>query len=165
MGTRTWACRCVAPAMLVLSVGVGATFSSRSVNAQAQGGPIFRLLTFEAGGGADILDVHNGIRWLIHSTAAEGRTLSCIPAEIKTLIQAGPRSIAAVRQVFQTLAVRKVAGTLKDNAAARVPPGDMIQTGVPAPVVKLRAGDAIEITIERPGTLRNRVVANAAGSA
>ena len=39
-------------------------------------------------------------------------------------------------------------------------PGDIIATGVPAPVVPLRAGDTIEITIERLGTLRNRVVAN-----
>jgi 2-keto-4-pentenoate hydratase/2-oxohepta-3-ene-1,7-dioic acid hydratase in catechol pathway len=33
---------------------------------------------------------------------------------------------------------------------------------VPAPVVPLRAGDTVEITIERLGTLRNRVVAKAA---
>lgn len=39
-------------------------------------------------------------------------------------------------------------------------PGDVIATGVPAPVVPLRAGDLAELTIERLGTLRNRVVAN-----
>jgi 2-keto-4-pentenoate hydratase/2-oxohepta-3-ene-1,7-dioic acid hydratase in catechol pathway len=39
-------------------------------------------------------------------------------------------------------------------------PGDIIQTGVPAPVVPLNAGDEIAITIERLGTLRNRVAAN-----
>jgi 2-keto-4-pentenoate hydratase/2-oxohepta-3-ene-1,7-dioic acid hydratase in catechol pathway len=38
-------------------------------------------------------------------------------------------------------------------------PGDIVQTGVPAPVVPLRAGDTVDITIERLGTLRNRVVA------
>lgn len=43
-------------------------------------------------------------------------------------------------------------------------PGDVLQPGVPAPVVSLRAGDTIEITIERLGTLGNRVVANAAGT-
>lgn len=42
-------------------------------------------------------------------------------------------------------------------------PGDLIATGVPAPVVPLRAGDTIEITIERLGTLRNRVVAKKEG--
>lgn len=40
-------------------------------------------------------------------------------------------------------------------------PGDIISTGVPAPVVTLKAGDTIEITIERLGTLRNKVVAKA----
>jgi 2-keto-4-pentenoate hydratase/2-oxohepta-3-ene-1,7-dioic acid hydratase in catechol pathway len=39
--------------------------------------------------------------------------------------------------------------------------GDIFQTGVPAPVVPLKAGDRIEITIERLGTLRNQVVADA----
>jgi 2-keto-4-pentenoate hydratase/2-oxohepta-3-ene-1,7-dioic acid hydratase in catechol pathway len=43
-------------------------------------------------------------------------------------------------------------------------PGDIVQTGVPAPVVPLRAGDVVEITIERLGTLRNRVVAKAAST-
>ena len=38
-------------------------------------------------------------------------------------------------------------------------PGDIIATGVPAPVVPLRAGDTAEIIIEKLGTLRNRVVA------
>jgi len=38
-------------------------------------------------------------------------------------------------------------------------PGDIISTGVPAPVVPLRAGDTAEMIIEILGTLRNRVVA------
>ena len=38
-------------------------------------------------------------------------------------------------------------------------PGDILGTGVPAPVVLLRAGDTIEITIDGLGTLRSRVVA------
>jgi 2-keto-4-pentenoate hydratase/2-oxohepta-3-ene-1,7-dioic acid hydratase in catechol pathway len=42
-------------------------------------------------------------------------------------------------------------------------PGDVIATGVPAPVVTLKAGDTVEITIERLGTLRNRVVSEPAG--
>jgi 2-keto-4-pentenoate hydratase/2-oxohepta-3-ene-1,7-dioic acid hydratase in catechol pathway len=37
-------------------------------------------------------------------------------------------------------------------------PGDIIATGVPAPTAPLTAGDTVEITIERLGTLRNRVV-------
>lgn len=37
-----------------------------------------------------------------------------------------------------------------------------LQGGVPKPVVPLRADNTVEIRIERLGTLRNRVVANAA---
>jgi 2-keto-4-pentenoate hydratase/2-oxohepta-3-ene-1,7-dioic acid hydratase in catechol pathway len=37
-------------------------------------------------------------------------------------------------------------------------PGDIIATGVPAPTAPLKVGDVVEITIERLGTLRNRIV-------
>jgi 2-keto-4-pentenoate hydratase/2-oxohepta-3-ene-1,7-dioic acid hydratase in catechol pathway len=37
-------------------------------------------------------------------------------------------------------------------------PGDIVATGVPAPTAPLVPGDTVEITIERLGTLRNRVV-------
>jgi 2-keto-4-pentenoate hydratase/2-oxohepta-3-ene-1,7-dioic acid hydratase in catechol pathway len=37
-------------------------------------------------------------------------------------------------------------------------PGDIIAMGVPAPTAPLTAGDTVEITIERLGTLRNRIV-------
>jgi 2-keto-4-pentenoate hydratase/2-oxohepta-3-ene-1,7-dioic acid hydratase in catechol pathway len=37
-------------------------------------------------------------------------------------------------------------------------PGDIIATGVPNPDTPLNAGDKIEITIDRLGTLRNPVV-------
>ncbi len=37
-------------------------------------------------------------------------------------------------------------------------PGDIVSTGVPAPTAPLNAGDSVEITVERLGTLRNRVV-------
>jgi 2-keto-4-pentenoate hydratase/2-oxohepta-3-ene-1,7-dioic acid hydratase in catechol pathway len=37
-------------------------------------------------------------------------------------------------------------------------PGDIVATGVPDPDTPLAAGDNIEITVERLGTLRNPVV-------
>jgi 2-keto-4-pentenoate hydratase/2-oxohepta-3-ene-1,7-dioic acid hydratase in catechol pathway len=37
-------------------------------------------------------------------------------------------------------------------------PGDIIAMGVPAPTAPIVAGDTVEITIERLGTLRNRIV-------
>ncbi len=40
-------------------------------------------------------------------------------------------------------------------------PGDIIATGVPMPTAQLEAGDTVEITIERLGTLRNFVVLHA----
>ena len=40
-------------------------------------------------------------------------------------------------------------------------PGDVLATGVPAPTAPLTAGDTVEITIERLGTLRNRIVTKA----
>jgi 2-keto-4-pentenoate hydratase/2-oxohepta-3-ene-1,7-dioic acid hydratase in catechol pathway len=43
-------------------------------------------------------------------------------------------------------------------------PGDILATGVPAPTAPLVPGDTVEITIERLGTLRNRVVKRATGS-
>jgi 2-keto-4-pentenoate hydratase/2-oxohepta-3-ene-1,7-dioic acid hydratase in catechol pathway len=38
-------------------------------------------------------------------------------------------------------------------------PGDILSTGVPAPTAPLNIGDLVEVTVERLGTLRNRVVA------
>ena len=43
-------------------------------------------------------------------------------------------------------------------------PGDIVATGVPAPTAPLVPGDTVEITIERLGTLRNRIVKKATGS-
>ncbi len=40
-------------------------------------------------------------------------------------------------------------------------PGDMVATGVPRPTAQLEAGDTVEISIERLGTLRNYVVLQA----
>ena len=57
---------------------------------------------------------------------------------------------------------------VQDSRAHRVhlrkgdpsPPGDVVVTGVPAPVVPLRAGDTVGITMEKLA-LPNRVVAKA----
>jgi 2-keto-4-pentenoate hydratase/2-oxohepta-3-ene-1,7-dioic acid hydratase in catechol pathway len=40
-------------------------------------------------------------------------------------------------------------------------PGDIVSTGVPMPTAQLEAGDTVEISIERLGTLRNYVVLHA----
>ena len=90
---------------------------------------IFRLATFDANGdprlGAtagngenDVLDVHNGIRYLLMTRAPEAQNLPYIPADMRTLAGAGPRATAAIRQVYQTLAAQKAKGTLKDPGGA-----------------------------------------------
>jgi acylpyruvate hydrolase len=100
-----------------------------STAAQQPAEPIFRLLTFEtngdvrlgatAGNGdADVLDVHNGIRWLLQSGAPEARDLPYIPADMRALIEAGPRSMSAVRQVYRTLVSKKASGAFKEPAAS-----------------------------------------------
>jgi 2-keto-4-pentenoate hydratase/2-oxohepta-3-ene-1,7-dioic acid hydratase in catechol pathway len=104
-------------ALLVLAAGVHTPAQSPA--------PIFRLVTFEAGGDvrlgategngeADILDVHNGIRWLIQSGAPEAQGLPYIPADMRSLIEAGPRAIGAVRDVYKSLAAKKASGGLRE---------------------------------------------------
>lgn len=87
--------------------------------------PTFRLATFEVNGeprlGAtagngehDLLDIHNGIRYLLAANAPEVQNLPYIPADMRTLAGAGTRSTAAIRQVYQTLVALKAKGGLKD---------------------------------------------------
>jgi 2-keto-4-pentenoate hydratase/2-oxohepta-3-ene-1,7-dioic acid hydratase in catechol pathway len=103
----------------------------------------FRLATFDANGDArlgatvgngenDLLDVHNGIRYLLQSGAPEAQSLPYVPADMRTLAGAGPRATAAIRQVYQLLAARKAAGTLKD-------PGGQYRVFYPASGVKFLA--------------------------
>jgi 2-keto-4-pentenoate hydratase/2-oxohepta-3-ene-1,7-dioic acid hydratase in catechol pathway len=48
------------------------------------------------------------------------------------------------------------------SAAFTLEPGDVISTGTPAGVGPMQPGDAVEVTIDEIGTLRNRVTAAAA---
>jgi 2-keto-4-pentenoate hydratase/2-oxohepta-3-ene-1,7-dioic acid hydratase in catechol pathway len=134
--------------MTILRIAAAAVLAGLILGAperpRGQGGePIFRLVTFESSGdmrlGAtagngerDILDVHNGIRWLIQNGAPEAQNLPYIPADMRSLVEAGPRATAAVRQVYQTLAARKAAATLKE-------PGGRERVFHPYTAVKLLA--------------------------
>jgi 2-keto-4-pentenoate hydratase/2-oxohepta-3-ene-1,7-dioic acid hydratase in catechol pathway len=115
--------RCV-----VLGIAALVAWSGLIGEAQAPT-PIFRLATFDASGdprlGAtvgtgehDLLDVHNGIRYLLQTGAPEAQNLPYIPADMRTLAGAGPRATAAIKQVYQTLAAQKAKGTLKDPGGA-----------------------------------------------
>lgn len=125
-----------------LAAGMALPEAPSAVSAQA-GGAIFRLVTFEAGGDmrlgatagdgtADVLDVHNGIRLLLQSGTPEAANLPYIPADMRSLIEAGPRAVAAVRQVYQTLTARKAAGSLTE-------PGGRGRVFHPATAVRLLA--------------------------
>jgi 2-keto-4-pentenoate hydratase/2-oxohepta-3-ene-1,7-dioic acid hydratase in catechol pathway len=91
-----------------------------------------RLGATAGNGEGDLLDVHNGIRYLLQSGAPEAQNLPYIPADMRTLAGAGPKATAAIRQVYQLLAARKAAGTLKD-------PGGQFRVFHPASSVKFLA--------------------------
>ena len=95
----------------------------------AQESQIFRLVTFTSAGDlrlgathgegqADIVDVHNAIRYLLREQPATVGDLPYIPADMKTLIEAGSTSISAVRRVYESIT------RLKASARFSEPGGD-----------------------------------------
>jgi 2-keto-4-pentenoate hydratase/2-oxohepta-3-ene-1,7-dioic acid hydratase in catechol pathway len=121
MTTRRLFCAGVLPIMLVAAATL-----RPSLAAQPADRPIFRLLTFEAAGdvrlgavaseSGDVVDVHNAIRWFAENGASEAKSLPYIPADMRTLIEAGSQSITAVRQVHDLITARRAGGTIKDPA-------------------------------------------------
>ncbi len=89
---------------------------------QQAGATTFRLLTFEVGssgprlgttvgnGTQDVVDVHNAILYLLTSGAPEGKTLPAIPIDMRSLIEAGPGPIEAVRSLHGTMTKIKAGG-------------------------------------------------------
>lgn len=91
----------------------------------AQDSRIFRLLTFATEGNArlgatqgdgvmDIVDVHHAVRYLMQEDPQELGRLSYIPADMKTLIEAGSDSIAQVRRVYETITRLKSSGRFSE---------------------------------------------------
>lgn len=118
----------VPPSLRALAVAAATVIVFASAFGRAQA-PTFRLATFDANGdprlGAtvgngehDLLDVHNGVRYLLQSGAPEAQNLPYIPADMRTLAGAGPRATAAIREVYRVLAAQKAKGTLKDPGGA-----------------------------------------------
>jgi 2-keto-4-pentenoate hydratase/2-oxohepta-3-ene-1,7-dioic acid hydratase in catechol pathway len=82
----------------------------------------FRLLTFEVGssgprlgttvglGTQEVVDVHNAILYLLTSGAPEGKTIPAIPIDMRSLIEAGPGPIAAVKALHRTITGIKTGG-------------------------------------------------------
>ena len=135
--------RPLSSASVVLALAASVVLLSSAVGHAQAPAPIFRLATFDANGdprlGAtvgngehDLLDVHNGIRYLMQSGAPEAQNLPYIPADMRTLAGAGPRATTAIRQVFAALAAQKAKGTLKD-------PGGAFRVFYPTTAVKFLA--------------------------
>lgn len=85
---------------------------------------------------ADVPDPHN----LAIETRLNGKVFPMPNAHTKYMRHRIPEAISYLSRIM----------TLQ--------PGDIIATGVPAPTAPLNSGDTVEITIERLGTLRNKVV-------
>lgn len=119
--------------MLVLLVVPAFVLAASSV-AVAQGAAsqstTFRLVTFDAGNGprlgategdhsADIVDIHNAIRYLIATGAPLAEELPYIPADMKQLIEAGDRSISSVRHVYSYITGEASDGDFQDPGGDR----------------------------------------------
>jgi 2-keto-4-pentenoate hydratase/2-oxohepta-3-ene-1,7-dioic acid hydratase in catechol pathway len=93
---------------------------------QDPGGTTFRLLTFETGGSGprlgttvgngeqEIVDVHHAALYLLRSGAPEARALAPVPADMRSLIEAGDASIAAVRTVHDAITRLKASGSFQE---------------------------------------------------
>jgi 2-keto-4-pentenoate hydratase/2-oxohepta-3-ene-1,7-dioic acid hydratase in catechol pathway len=113
--------------------------------AQAQqpqpGATTFRLLTFEVGasgprlgatrgnGDEEIMDVHNAILYLLRSGAPEAQKVPPIPIDMRSLVEAGPGPIAAVKSLYRTMTAMKTTGNFKE-------PGDIHRVFHPATAVR-----------------------------
>jgi 2-keto-4-pentenoate hydratase/2-oxohepta-3-ene-1,7-dioic acid hydratase in catechol pathway len=103
---------------------LGLAFLADSALAQT---PTFRLLTFEVGasgprlgttrgnGEQEIVDVHNAIVYLVKANAPEVRSLAPIPPDMRSLIEAGPASIAATRTVHDAITKVKASGKFTEQ--------------------------------------------------
>jgi 2-keto-4-pentenoate hydratase/2-oxohepta-3-ene-1,7-dioic acid hydratase in catechol pathway len=98
------------------------------ISGLAQESQIFRLVTFASGGDlrlgathgegqADIVDVHHAVQYLMREQPGTVGIFPYIPADMKTLIEAGSNSIRAVRNVYQAM------NRLKASAGFREPGG------------------------------------------
>ena len=97
----------------------------------AQAKPTFRLLTFEVGnsgprlgttrgsGEQEVVDVHNAILALIKAGAPELKGLAPIPPDMRSLIEAGPASAAAVRTVHDAVTALKAGGKFTEAGGER----------------------------------------------
>ena len=106
------------PALADFGVGSGEPNLQAS---HVSGAGDLRLGATQGEGQADIVDVHHAIQYLMREQPSAVRDLPYIPADMKTLIEAGSDSIRAVRNVYQTMTRLKAgAGFTEPGGAERV---------------------------------------------
>ena len=115
-----------------LRTGASGTEGSAMTKGMDSFGPTGPYITLKE----DVPDVNN----LAIETKLNGKVFAMPNAHTRYMIFRVPQAIAMISHIM----------TLQ--------PGDIIAMGVPAPTAPLNAGDTVEITIERLGTLRNRIV-------
>jgi 2-keto-4-pentenoate hydratase/2-oxohepta-3-ene-1,7-dioic acid hydratase in catechol pathway len=91
--------------------------------------PTFRLLTFEVGasgprlgttrggGEQEVVDLQNALVYLARTNAPEIRGLAPVPPDMRSLIEAGPASIAAARAVHDAISRIKASGKFTEPPA------------------------------------------------
>jgi 2-keto-4-pentenoate hydratase/2-oxohepta-3-ene-1,7-dioic acid hydratase in catechol pathway len=135
--------RTLTPRMAVGVVLAAALTTGAWAQQASPAGSIFRLVTFQTNGDlrlgatqgngeADIVDVHNAIRALAALGAPEVRTLTYIPADMKTLIEIGDSAVGAVKTVYRTAVSYK-------GHAKLVDPGGERRVFYPHSAVRVRA--------------------------
>ncbi|MGQ0736918.1 MAG: hypothetical protein ACT4QD_25110, partial [Acidobacteriota bacterium] len=126
MPTRRRTIRRIALTSAVVIAGLAARVDHGAAQA-----PTFRLLTFEAGasgprlgttrgnGEQEVVDVHNAVLHLIRAGAPEARGLTYIPPDMRSLIEAGDPSIAAVRTVHDAITRLKASGSFTEPGGSQ----------------------------------------------
>lgn len=116
--------------LTVVALVALALWAEPALSEQAQD-DTFRLLTFEVGssgprlgatrgsGEQDIVDVHNAITYLYRSGAPEARSLTAIPIDMRSLIEAGDVPIRAVRSLHDTMTRIRSSGRFAEPGGER----------------------------------------------
>ena len=121
----------MAVAAVISTTAVWTLADAGAQASQQPGATTFRLLTFAVGdsgprlgattgnGAQDVVDIHNAILYLLTTGAPEAKSIPAIPIDMRSLIEAGPTSIAAVKSVYNTISKVKAGGSFKEPGGER----------------------------------------------
>lgn len=121
MTTRPVALKSLSVAVVVILAGLAGWSAAGQAQART-----FRLLTFEVGasgprlgatrgdGEQEIVDVHHAVLHLIKANSPAVKSIAPIPPDMRSLIEAGAPSIAAVRTVYDAITRLKTGATFTE---------------------------------------------------